>query len=339
MMTETIFGLFTLTLVAVTAVATIRASNLFVASMWFGIFSLLMAANFFILDAADVALTEAAVGAGVSTVLFMGALALTAEKETVKPSTNWLPILALLALSLVLFVATWQQPLLGDPTAPVHQHVAPWYIEKTPEYIDIPNIVTAILASFRGYDTLGEVLVIFTAGIGVLSVLSFKPKGVQPAPSGEQLGQKVRGVQHHAVLRVVGKLIIPVLLLFGLLVQFHGKYSPGGGFSAGALFAAAVMLYGILEGADRSAAAMPQRIMLRLAALGATLYTGVGIACMLLGGHFLDYNMLATDPATGQYIGILLVEFGVGLTVTAVLILIFNAIANRPTYRAEGLSS
>jgi multicomponent Na+:H+ antiporter subunit B len=72
--------------------------------------------------------------------------------------------------------------------------------------------------------------------------------------------------------------------------------------------------------------------MLRLAALGATIYTGVGIASMLLGGHFLDYNLLASNPLTGQYVGILLVEFGVGLTVTAVLVMIFNAIANRPTY-------
>ncbi len=254
MMLETILSLFTLTMVAVVSVATIRASNLFVASMWFGIFSLLMASNFFILDAADVALTEAAVGAGVSTVLFMGALALTAEKETVIQRLSWLPVMALAALSLVLFVATFEQPVLGDPMAPVHQHVAPWYIEKTPEFIDIPNMVTAILASFRGYDTLGEVIVILTAGIGVLSVLSFKPKN-QREISGQALGNKIRGVQHHAILRVVGKLIIPILLLFGLLIQFHGKYTPGGGFSAGALFAAAIMLYGILSGADRSEAA------------------------------------------------------------------------------------
>jgi multicomponent Na+:H+ antiporter subunit B len=333
MMLETILSLFTLTMVAVVSVATIRASNLFVASMWFGIFSLLMASNFFILDAADVALTEAAVGAGVSTVLFMGALALTAEKETVVQRLSWLPVMALAALSLVLFVATFEQPVLGDPMAPVHQHVAPWYIEKTPEFIDIPNMVTAILASFRGYDTLGEVIVILTAGIGVLSVLSFKPKN-QREISGQALGNKIRGVQHHAILRVVGKLIIPILLLFGLLIQFHGKYTPGGGFSAGALFAAAIMLYGILSGADRSEAAMPSKVMLQLAVLGATLYTGVGIACMFLGGAFLDYNVLLPDPVTGQYWGILLVEFGVGLTVATVLVMIFNAFANRPTYRA-----
>jgi len=326
-----LIGLVTLTLVAVAAIATVMATNLFVASMWFGIFSLLMASNFFILDAADVALTEAAVGAGVSTVLFMGALALTGEKEAIRSRVSWFPMAVLGVLALALFVATFQQPMLGDPMAPVHQHVAPWYLEQTPNLINIPNVVTAILASFRGYDTLGEVIVIFTAGIGVLSVLSFKPKRRQTISS-EALAAKVRGVQHHSILRVVGKLVIPLLMLFALVVQFHGKYTPGGGFSAGALFAAAVMLYGILEGADRSAKAMPEKVMLRLAAFGATLYTSVGLVCMLLGGAFLDYNVLWPDPVVGQYFGILLVEFGVGLTVTTVLVMIFNAFANRPTY-------
>jgi len=327
----TLLGLFTLTFVAIAAVATVVSRNLFVASMWFGIFSLMMASNFFILDAADVALTEAAVGAGVSTVLFMGALSLTAEHEHVREKFRWAPLVMLALLFAVLFAASFDQPRLGDPLAPVHQHVAPFYLSETPRLIDIPNVVTAVLASFRGYDTLGEVLVVFTAGIGVLSVLGFRPKKKQRL-SGDVMAEKIRGVQHHAILRVVGKLIIPLLMLFGLLVQFHGKYTPGGGFSAGALFAAAVMLYGILEGADRSAKAMPQDWMLRLAALGATLYTGVGIACMLLGGAFLDYNVLSSDPLNGQYLGILLIEFGVGLTVATVLIMIFNAIANRSTY-------
>lgn len=324
-------GLFTLTFVAIAAVATVMSRNLFVSSMWFGIFSLMMATNFFILDAADVALTEAAVGAGVSTVLFMGALALTSEHEHFKEKFAFFPLLLLVLLFGVLFVVSFDQPLLGDPMAPVHQHVAPWYLSETPKLIDIPNVVTAILASFRGYDTLGEVIVVFTAGIGVLSVLGFRPKRPQRL-SNEAMASNTRGVQHHSILRVVGKLIIPFLMLFALVVQFHGKYTPGGGFSAGALFAAAVMLYGILEGADRSSKVMPQRTMLILASMGATLYTGVGIVSMLLGGTFLDYNVLASNPLDGQYLGILLVEFGVGLTVTTVLIMIFNAIANRSTY-------
>jgi multicomponent Na+:H+ antiporter subunit B len=327
----TFLGFFTLAFVAVSAVLAVNSRNLFESSVWLGIFSLMMAANFFILDAPDVAITEAAVGAGVSTVLFLGALALTSEHEHVTEKFRWLPVVVMSVLGLVLFVVSFEQPLLGDSTAPVHQHVAPWYLSETPRLIDIPNIVTAILASFRGYDTLGEVIVVFTAGIGVISVLGFRPKS-KSMLRGSSLAQRVRGVQHHAVLRVVGKLLIPVLMLFALVVQFHGKYTPGGGFSAGALFAAAVMLYGILEGAEKSAKALPQPVMLRLAALGATIYSGVGLVAFFKGGNFLNYSVLATDPLVGQYLGILIIEFGVGLTVTAVLIMIFNAIANRDSY-------
>jgi multicomponent Na+:H+ antiporter subunit B len=328
----TLFGIITLTLLAISAVATIESRNLFISSMWFGIFSLLMAANFFILDAADVALTEAAVGAGVSAVLFLGALALTAEHEHGASTTpRWVPVTVLAIASAVLVYATFQQPVLGDPMAPVHQHVAPWYLSETPNLVDIPNVVAAVLASFRAYDTLGEVIVVFAAGVGVLSVLGFRPKR-RRAVSGDQVAQRVRGIQHHAVLRVVGKLIIPFLLLFGLFVQFHGEYTPGGGFPAGALFTAAIMLYAILEGADRSARVMPQRVMLIFAALGATLFTTVGIACILLGGNFLEYNVLLANDIAAQQLGIVLVEFGVGVTVAAVLIAIFNAIANRETY-------
>ena len=136
----------------------------------------MMATNFFILDAADVAITEAAVGAGVSTVLFLSALALTGEKESGKRVYRLLPSVALFTLAVVLIIVSLEHPRLGDPSAPVHQHIAPWYLSETPVLIDIPNVVTAVLASFRGYDTLGETLVVFTAGIGVLSVLGFRPK-------------------------------------------------------------------------------------------------------------------------------------------------------------------
>src|SRR5210317_1003529 len=135
------------------------------------IFSLLMAANFFILDAADVALTEAAVGAGVTTVIFLSALALTAEREKSPGTGGRLAMVVVAVLAMLIIYATFDKPRLGDPDAPVHQHLAPWYLEKTPEYMDFPNVVTAVLGSFRGYDTLGEVFVVFAACIGVLFIL------------------------------------------------------------------------------------------------------------------------------------------------------------------------
>jgi len=150
-----IFGIFLLTLLVITAIGIVRTDNLFVAVMLMGIASLLIAANFFLLDAADVALTEAAVGAGISTVLFLSALALTSERERAKSSNRILSFIVVAAAALIIIYATFDKPRFGDPEAPVQTHVAPWYLEKTPEYIDIPNVVTAVLGSFRGYDTLG----------------------------------------------------------------------------------------------------------------------------------------------------------------------------------------
>ena len=128
-----VFAVFLLTLLVITAVAIVRTENLFIAVMLAAIFSLLMAANFFILDAADVALTEAAVGAGVTTVIFLSALALTASQERAKPSARNLSIGVVSVTVLVLLYATFDKPRLGDPQAPVQLHIAPWYLEKTPE--------------------------------------------------------------------------------------------------------------------------------------------------------------------------------------------------------------
>ncbi|MDJ0758514.1 MAG: DUF4040 domain-containing protein [Woeseiaceae bacterium] len=322
-----IFGVFLLTLLVITAVAIVRSDNLFSAVILLGIFSLLMAANFFLLDAADVALTEAAIGAGVSTVLFLGALALTGDLESSKAKRGLLAIIVVSIPTLLIVFATFDKPRFADPDAPVHQHVGPWYIENTPELIDIPNAVTAVLGSFRGYDTLGEVFVVFTAGIGVLFLLSARPI----ARLDLQVASKdpAKGLRHYLVPRVVGRFLIPFIFLFGLYVQFHGEYGPGGGFQAGAIIASAVILYSLLEGEHRALRAIPMSALHWMVAGGALLYTGVGVASMLLGGNFLDYSVLLSDPVAGQQMGIILIEAGVGLTVTGVLLSIFHAFAAR----------
>ena len=316
-----IFGIFLLTLLLITAVAIVRTKNLFVAVMLMGIASLLIAANFFLLDAADVALTEAAVGAGISTVLFLSALALTSERERSATSRKALSMVVVTAAALVVIYATFDKPAFGSPDAPTQTYVAPWYLEKTREFVDIPNVVTAVLGSFRGYDTLGEVLVVFTAGIGVLFLLAGGPGDKRPSSN--------VGLSQHLIPRVVGRLLIPFILLFGLYVQFRGEYGPGGGFQAGAIIAAAVILFALLEGEEKALKVIPQRVLLWLTAGGAILYGAVGVTGMLLGGNFLDYSVLADDPIKGQQLGILLIEAGVGITVTGVLLSIFHAFAAR----------
>ena len=112
-------------------------------------------------------------------------------------------------------------------------------------------------------------------------------------------------------------------------MQFHGEYGPGGGFQAGALFAAAFILYALVEGEQRAMEVLPQGALTALMACGALLYGGVGVMGIVLGSDFLDYSVLAGDPAVGQQLGILLIEAGVGMTVTGVLLSIFHAFAAR----------
>jgi len=320
----TIFCIFLLTLILVIAVAIIRAQNLFVSVMLNGILSLFLASNFFLLDAVDVALTEAAVGTGISTVLFLRTLAITGEKEHY-PSTNrsitwWLVSVT----ALVVIYATFDLPRFADPTAPVHLHIAPWYLEMTKQVIDIPNVVTAVLGSFRGYDTLGELFVVFTAGIGVLFLLGKKRGKNQDVQLGE-----LYGLKHYLIPRLIGRMLIPFILLFGLYVQFHGEYSPGGGFQAGAFIATSMILYTLLEGRKQALYVLPQKILTVMIICGVLLYGGVGVLCILLGGNFLDYSTLLSDPVKGEQLGLLLIELGVGITVTGVLLSIFHAFSMR----------
>lgn len=135
------------------------------------IYSLLASAIFVVLDAVDVAFTEAAVGAGVSTVLALGTLALTTGREKTPMHTRWLPLAVVLITGAALIYGTLDLAHYGDSQAPAHRHVAPTYLAEAPQATGIPNVVTAVLASYRGYDTLGETTVIFTAGVGVILLL------------------------------------------------------------------------------------------------------------------------------------------------------------------------
>lgn len=319
-----VFALFLLTLLVITAVAIVHTRDLFVAVMLTSIFSLLMAANFFILDAADVALTEAAVGAGVTTVIFLSALALTGHREQPRRGGRNVALGTVGVLAMLIIYATFEKPRLGDPDAPVHQHVAPWYLDKTPEYMDFPNVVTAVLSSFRGYDTLGEVFVVFAACIGVLFIL-----GVKPPAQALDRQENNSGLRHHLIPQVVGRLIVPFIVLFGLYTQFHGEYGPGGGFQAGAIIATGVILYALLEGEAEALRAVPRSVLLGMVIGGALLFGSVGVVCMLMGGSFLEYSVLATDPVWGQQLGILIIEAGVGMAVCGALLSIFHAFAAR----------
>jgi len=132
------------------------------------------------MDAVDVAMTEASVGAGISTVLLLGALSLCKSAETRPVQAPWLPLVVSLAVGAVLAYGTLGLPEFSDPKAPIHTHVVPRYLTELKQEVDVPNVVTAVLASYRGYDTLGETTVVFTAGAGVIALLRRRRKDRKP---------------------------------------------------------------------------------------------------------------------------------------------------------------
>ena len=171
-MSEQLIILCLMCFMAMTGIAIARLHNLFAVVMLTSIFSLLGAATYVVLDAVDVAFTEAAVGAGISTVLMLGTLALTSsEEKPASPKNMFSALVVVVVTGIVLIFGTLDMPHYGDPKAPIHHHVAPRYLNNSDQEVGLPNVVTSVLASYRGYDTLGETFVIFTAAAGVLAIM------------------------------------------------------------------------------------------------------------------------------------------------------------------------
>jgi multicomponent Na+:H+ antiporter subunit B len=137
-------------------------------------------------------------------------------------------------------------------------------------------------------------------------------------------------MKHYPILDLATRLLLPLILLFALYVQFHGDYGPGGGFQAGVIFAAGIILYGLVYGLNNARRLFPDWVLRLGISLGVLSYAGVGVISLLLGGNFLDYGVLdPQDPRHGQHLGMLWVELGVGMTVAMAMISIFFAFASR----------
>jgi multicomponent Na+:H+ antiporter subunit B len=167
-------------MMAMTVWLIVRSRNLFSVVVLSGIYSFLMAVVLVAMDAVDVAMTEASVGAGISTVLFLGAMYLCKSEETKPLHKPWLPLGVSVVVGGLLVYGTLGLPEFSDANAPIHNHVVPRYLNDIKKEVDLPNVVTAVLASYRGYDTLGETTVVFTAGAGVIALLRRKRKGSKP---------------------------------------------------------------------------------------------------------------------------------------------------------------
>lgn len=337
---STALNVVLLLMLAVIGFAVAQTRNLLSAILLMSVYSLASAAWLMVMDAADVAFTEAVVGAGASTIVLLGAILLTRGNTA---RVDWRGMIAPGLLAAVtgalLSYAALGLPDFGDPASPANAYVGRMYLEQTGHEVGPPNVVTAVLASYRGFDTLGETVVIFAAGVGVALMLGFGPRArLQPPP--DQMGD------HHVVLRVAAKMMIPMIALYAFYVQFHGDIGAGGGFQAGVILAVAVILYGLVFGLHDTLAAVPVGAVRGVSAAGVLLYAGVGVICMANGGGFLDYDYLfppeveALIPANllgdphhehhwGQHFGIMFIELGVLLTVSSTIVTIFYGFAGR----------
>lgn len=136
-------------------------------------------------------------------------------------------------------------------------------------------------------------------------------------------------MKHNLILRIVSKFLIPLIFLFALYVQFHGDFGPGGGFQAGVIFSAGIILYTLVFGIDTAKQIIPPGLLRLFASLGVLIYAGTGVASLMLGGNYLEYGVLGSTQVAGQHLGILVIEFGVGLTVMSVMLIIFFAFTER----------
>jgi len=253
-------------------------------------------------------------------------------------------------------------PVWGDLKSPASTHVSPYYIENTLEDTSVPNIVTAVLADYRGYDTMFETIVIFTAGIVCIFLLrTFKTtvpesRMYRHIPTGITLriekGGKVPNESDHferidsvwipydLIIRTTCRMIIPFIQIFALYVIAHGHHSPGGGFQGGVILGASFVLFAIGFNLRSAIRQMSEKITAFMCALGVFIYAGTGILCMLFKSNFLDYSALAallgTDPVTARSHGILIVEIGVGIAVMAVMLMLYYNLASAGKHK-EGL--
>ncbi|MBR3785114.1 MAG: hypothetical protein IKJ77_01735 [Firmicutes bacterium] len=218
-------------------------------------------------------------------------------------------------------------PVIGDPKSAPNSHVSKMYIVDGPSMTHSPNLVTGVLADFRGFDTLWETTVMFLAGMAVSMILSDKLKRHWDASIFGEI-RTFGGADVKAMI----PLIVPFILLYAVYVLFHGEVSLGGGFQAGALIALGYILYAMVAGLTIKTVKVTQHLSICLAALGVFIYALTGILPMFNGGKFLDYGRLpfgAEATAELHTTGILMIEVGVTVCVAATIVTILEAVLER----------
>lgn len=333
------FDFIILSLIVICGLSAIAVKDLLGSAVVFGAYSFLMCLLWTEMGAVDVAFTEAAVGAGVSTVLFFAAVHRSSRQVRSRQSGRLLykgiGLLASGLLGGMLFYATIDFPDWADPTSPASSHLSPHFITQSIAETSVPNIVTSVLADYRGFDTMFETAVVLTAGLAVLIILRLG--GYRSAGPVREKATAIRTAYKDSIIRFITRLIVPFMQLYALYVVAHGHHSPGGGFQGGVILGASFILLAISYDLKMVLGRLNEKAALLLANSGLLIYAGIGFLCLLLGANFLDYSILqrilpATDAVTARSHAMLGVEIGVALTVMVIVMLIYNNISSNGTY-------
>ncbi|MGF6375884.1 multicomponent Na+:H+ antiporter subunit B [Clostridiales Family XIII bacterium PM5-7] len=239
-------------------------------------------------------------------------------------------ILAMVLLTAIIIFA-WglidYLPAIGDPNSAPNQHISKIYIEMGPEETDSPNLVTAVFADYRGFDTFLESAVMFLATFCVAMVLIGRPKK-NKATDLSFLVESFGG----PYTKVIMAMIIPIVLLYAAYAFFHGEVSLGGGFQAGTLIALSYVLYTLVTDREVSGIHLTQPIVIGIGAIGVLLYGFTGLLPLFFGGKFLEYTKLpfaAEETAQRHSMGIMFIEIGVAICVMAAIITMLEAVLER----------
>lgn len=239
-------------------------------------------------------------------------------------------LLAVTVIGIMLLYAVGDFPDWADPASPASLHLSPHYITETIEETSVPNIVTSVLADYRGFDTMFETTVILAAGLAVLIILRrYRKRDIDD----EDGDWKYEVSYQDTITQTVCRVMVPFMQLFALYVIAHGHHSPGGGFQGGVILGASFILLGISYDLKTILSRMREKSNIILANIGVLIYAGIGFLALLLGANYLDYSILSAilpsvTPVEARSLAMLGVEIGVGITVMAIVISVYTNLAS-----------
>jgi len=238
-------------------------------------------------------------------------------------------------------------PGFGDPHSPPNAgvpgspSVSQYFITESYADTKVPNLVTSVLADYRGYDTLFETVVIFAAGMAIFAILRVVGDQSVEQPRRTSESSFTDGDHSRIIVGTTCRLVVPVIQLFALYVVAHGHHSPGGGFQGGVILGASFIIIALAEHLNAALRRFSERSYVVIASIGILIYAAFGVFAQLLGGNFLDYGFLEpilfTDgPEMARSHSMLGVEIGVAFTVTAIMFAIYANLSSRGLLR-DGL--